>query len=121
MLIEKGQDLILKVLNEQGELTKVVQFKQTLDWAGFVHCGKEFVSSDNRLLLTGRDLAMFDLEELLSTERNNNVSLKTFPELRQKNCKWLMEHTSLSTITFEKEEQMKPKIKVTKANFWAMD
>ena len=64
---------------------------------------------------------MFNLRELLNPGENNNVSMKSFPELIQEDSHPLMDHSSLSSIAIENKEQMEPIIKVIRLDFWAID
>ena len=56
---------------------------------------------------------MFDLRELLRSEANNNVSMKSFPEVNHNQGWNMLDFTSVARIEFENL-----KLKVTRLDFW---
>ena len=133
VVISKDQQtcsrLCLEVFNDEGDLIKKIQlhswFTSQDSWSFF--CLSIF---ENKLIVCNCEMVMIrnsggkvliDLGELLVPGENNNVSMKTFSELKLKQSLCSMNHSSVFSVAIEKAEQMEPKMKVIKLNFWALD
>ena len=105
----------LKVLNDEGELLKTIQFNSRFGYLGsYMH--------ENRLVIQSLEeggkieMNVFDLRELLNSEANNNVSMKRFPRFpgHKVNNRFIFsDHTSITNIDLEKG-----KLIVRRLDFW---
>ena len=100
---------------EIGELLKTIQFNPRFGYLGsYMH--------ENRLVIHSLEegvkveMNVFDLRELLSSEANNNVSMKRFPGHKVNNGLNFSDDTSITNIDLEKG-----KIIVRRLDFWVTE
>ena len=108
----KSINYLLKVLNDEGELLKTIQFNPRFGYLGsYMH--------ENRLVIHSLEegvkfeMNMFDLRELLNSEANNNLSMKRFPGHVVNYDLVFSDDTSITIIDLEKG-----KLIVRRLDFW---
>ena len=116
--VEPGEEddhlVLLKILNDDGELLRRIQLKNhTCDIQVYTFGRRLVLNSPYSIVESEGATNMFDLRELLGSDANNNVSVKSFPEINHNQGWNMLDFTSVARIEFENL-----KLKVTRLDFW---